>query len=94
MLAYNSDWCDDAFLAAWWAGPAAYPINMRWSEAEMLHALRDGNDPLLLADEAFARRAQILARQLPALRAPRRCWRMGITTHDVQRGGSELAAIL
>ena len=110
VLAHNSDWCVEAFLAVWWAGAVICPINTRWSEAEMLHALRDCDSRTLLADEAFAHPAQILARQVPALRTrltlgggagaddsaacAETLLAAGAPVNDARRGGNELAAIL
>ena len=69
VLAHNSDHCAEAFLAAWWAGLAMVPLNTRWSATELLHALRDCDSRLLLADAAFADQAQSLAPQVAGLRA-------------------------
>ncbi|SDM08477.1 long-chain acyl-CoA synthetase [Oryzisolibacter propanilivorax] len=109
LLALNSDWCVEAFLAAWWAGAVPCPINTRWSEAEMLHALRDCDARVLLVDADFAAQGPALARQLPALRA---LWHLGAgaalagvarveeliaataPVPDARRGGDALATIL
>ena len=110
VLAHNPDWCVEAFLAAWWTGAVICPINTRWSEAEMLNALRDCDSRMLLADEAFANQVQILARQVPTLRirltlgsgagaddsaaCAKTLLTAGAPVHDARRGGNELAAIL
>src|SRR5690606_25968558 len=54
LLAPNTDQLVLALLACWWRGAVACPLNTRWSEAEIAHALEDSGAALLLVDEAFA----------------------------------------
>ena len=67
LLAHNSDYCVEAFLATWWAGGVVCPLNTRWSSAEMQHALRDVQPRLLLADAALLPGAQALPEHPPVL---------------------------
>lgn len=54
ILAPNTDQLVLAILACWWRGAVACPLNIRWSDAELGHALDDSDAALLLVDETFA----------------------------------------
>ncbi len=62
MLAHNSDRYSEFFLAVWWAGGVANPLNTRWSAPEIAYSLNDCASRVLLVDDAFAA-------QVPAIRA-------------------------
>ena len=53
MLALNSDRYLEYQMAVVWAGGVLNPINIRWSAAEIIHALNDSASTILLVDEAF-----------------------------------------
>ncbi len=109
VLAQNSDWCIEAFMAVWWAGGVVCPLNTRWSSAELLHGLQDGQSRLLLVDGNFAAQAEALLPKAPDLcavlfmgdgHAPpgmARAQDLMATTapaEDVRLGGDALAIIL
>ena len=53
MLAHNSARYVEFFLAAWWLGAAANPVNTSWSVAEIAYALKDCDCGVLLVDDQF-----------------------------------------
>jgi long-chain acyl-CoA synthetase len=53
MLAVNSDCYLEFYLATWWAGAIATPVNTRWSAAEIVYSLNDSSVSLLLIDSNF-----------------------------------------
>ena len=69
MLSPNNDALVVQLFACWWLGAVACPLNVRWSVAELRHALGDCGARLLLVDAAHARAAselQDIATVLPA----------------------------
>ncbi|MFH8618667.1 long-chain-fatty-acid--CoA ligase [Streptomyces sp. NPDC017979] len=54
ILTLNSDRVHESFLAIWWIGAAAHPLNARWSSAEIAYALNDSGAEVLLVDDDFA----------------------------------------
>lgn len=54
LLAANDDRLVQALFACWWLGAVACPLNVRWTAAELKHALADSEPTLLLADEVLA----------------------------------------
>ncbi|MBT2322752.1 AMP-binding protein [Variovorax paradoxus] len=54
LLAPNTDHLVLAILACWWLGAVACPLNVRWSSAELAHALADSDASLLLVDAALS----------------------------------------
>jgi acyl-CoA synthetase (AMP-forming)/AMP-acid ligase II len=54
LLAPNTDQLIQGLLACWWAGAVACPLNTRWSDAELAHALDDSQASLLLLDDSRA----------------------------------------
>ncbi|MEO6319647.1 MAG: long-chain fatty acid--CoA ligase [Polaromonas sp.] len=53
MLAVNSDCYLEFYLATWWAGAIASPVNTRWSAAEIIYSLNDSGTSVLLIDSNF-----------------------------------------
>lgn len=53
MLAVNSDAYLEFYLATWWAGGIACPVNTRWSAAEIVYSLNDSGSSVLLIDSNF-----------------------------------------
>ena len=53
MLAVNSDCYLEFYLAVWWAGAIATPVNTRWSAAEIIYSLNDSGTSVLLVDSNF-----------------------------------------
>ncbi|MFF8955349.1 long-chain fatty acid--CoA ligase [Streptomyces sp. NPDC014894] len=73
MLALNSDRVHEYFLATWWIGAAAHPINVRWSPAEIAYAVADSGTEVLLVDDAFSAAVPELRERCPGLRAVVHC---------------------
>jgi acyl-CoA synthetase (AMP-forming)/AMP-acid ligase II len=96
MLSPNNDALVVQLFACWWLGAVACPLNVRWSVAELRHALADCGARLLLADAAHARAASELADLVTVLPAE------ALEAHarelapidDTRTGGDALAAIL
>ncbi|HVR53912.1 MAG TPA: long-chain fatty acid--CoA ligase [Pseudorhodoferax sp.] len=53
LLSANSDRYLEFFMASWWAGAIACPVNMRWSAAEMAYALDDAQVRVLLVEHSY-----------------------------------------
>src|SRR5438067_10184028 len=69
MLSPNNDSLIVQLFACWWLGAVACPLNVRWSVAELRHALADCGARLLLVDVAHAsvaRELQDIVSVLPA----------------------------
>ncbi|MGQ0622904.1 MAG: long-chain-fatty-acid--CoA ligase [Panacagrimonas sp.] len=109
MLALNSDRVIEHYLATFWAGGVASPVNIRWSAAEVVHGLRDCGASVLLVDDSFARLASTAAAELPELRhlihigdgplpEGMQSYETLIATHapveDLHRHGDDLAFVL
>jgi acyl-CoA synthetase (AMP-forming)/AMP-acid ligase II len=92
LLAPNSDRLVQGLLACWWIGAVACPLNIRWSAAELEHALRDSGACLLLADESLKPAATAVP-QL-GLAAFAEAAREHNPAPDTRTGGDALAAIL
>src|SRR5438045_4586213 len=60
MLSPNNDALIVHLFACWWLGAVACPLNVRWSVAELRHALDDCGAQLLLFDAALASTAREL----------------------------------
>ncbi|MFE1356629.1 AMP-binding protein, partial [Kitasatospora phosalacinea] len=73
ILALNSDRVHEAFFATWWSAAAAQPMNVRWSPAELAHAVQDSGTELLLVDDAFAPLVPDLRERCPGLRTVVHC---------------------
>jgi acyl-CoA synthetase (AMP-forming)/AMP-acid ligase II len=58
ILSLNSDRYLEFYLAIWWAGGAANPVNIRWSAAEIAYSLDDCGTRLLIVDDAFVETAK------------------------------------
>ena len=107
ILSLNSDRYLEAYLAVAWAGAVIVPLNIRWSAAENLDALRDCRPKALLFDKTFAPIAQALGEALPDLalvyaddgEAPGRAYgyeallALSEPIADAMRQGSDLAGI-
>src|SRR5437763_9333197 len=96
MLSPNNDALIVQLFACWWLGAVACPLNVRWSVAELRHALGDCGAQLLLFDAALASTARelqgsatVLAAETLAAQA-----RELAPLADTRTGGDALAAIL
>ena len=69
MLSPNNDALVVQLFACWWLGAVACPLNLRWSVAELRHALADCGARLLLVDAAHASAARELAGTVAVLPA-------------------------
>ena len=67
MLGQNSDRFLEYYVACWWAGAVANPVNARWAPAEMAFSLRDCPTQVLIVDDAFQALVPELRRLAPAL---------------------------
>lgn len=68
MLSLNSDRYLELFFAVWWGGGVVNPLNIRWSAAEIAHALDHCDTRILVVDETFAAAAIELSEQSRSLR--------------------------
>lgn len=82
--------------ACWWLGAVACPLNLRWSVAELRHAVADCGATLLLADATLAGPAAELAERCTVLDAEAFATEAaGLAPRpDSRTGGDALAAIL
>jgi long-chain acyl-CoA synthetase len=94
LLAPNTDELVQALLACWWLGAVACPLNVRWSEPELAHALADSEATLLLVDESVAHAAQDTAVARLSLDHFARQAQSLPPVADTRTGGDALAAIL
>lgn len=53
ILALNSDYYLEYYLAVLWAGGAVVPLNTRWSVKENAYSLKDSATKMLFVDDAF-----------------------------------------
>lgn len=67
ILALNSDFYLESYLAIAWAGAVCVPLNVRWSPLEVADALNDCSPRVLLADATFAAVALELGRDRTGL---------------------------
>jgi len=67
ILSLNSDRYLEVYLATAWAGAVVVPLNIRWTLAENLDALRDCRPKMLLFDKTFAEIGLALGQALPGL---------------------------
>ncbi|MEO8249536.1 MAG: long-chain-fatty-acid--CoA ligase [Burkholderiales bacterium] len=67
MLGVNSDRYLEFYLASWWAGAIASPVNTRWSAAEIVYSLNDAGTRVLLVDRAFLHLVPEIEAQTQAL---------------------------
>ena len=96
MLSPNNDALVVQLFACWWLGAVASPLNVRWSVAELRHALGDCAARLLLVDAAHAGAAselQDIAAVLPADALAAQARELGPLA-DTRSSGDALAAIL
>jgi acyl-CoA synthetase (AMP-forming)/AMP-acid ligase II len=58
ILSLNSDRYLEYVLAVFWAGGVINPVNIRWSDAEIVYSLDDSEATMLLVDDHFAPAAE------------------------------------
>lgn len=58
MLSQNSAQYLVYYLATWWSGGVANPVNTRWSASEIAYSLNDSETRLMLVDDAFLQTAR------------------------------------
>ncbi|OYO26746.1 fatty-acid--CoA ligase [Janthinobacterium sp. PC23-8] len=68
ILAMNSDRYLEVVMASFWGGAAVMPINTRWSDAEISHALADCAPSILVVDEHFVARLPAILAQAASVR--------------------------
>jgi long-chain acyl-CoA synthetase len=68
IMALNSDRYHEFFLATWWLGAVAHPVNIRWSSAEVAYAVNDSATEVILLDDTFAALAPALRERCTVLR--------------------------
>ena len=68
ILSFNSDRYLEFYLAIWWAGGAANPVNIRWSAAEIAYSLDDCGTQILIVDDAFVDTAHTVAKSSKVLK--------------------------
>jgi acyl-CoA synthetase (AMP-forming)/AMP-acid ligase II len=96
MLSPNNDALVVQLFACWWLGAVACPLNVRWSVAELRHALGDCGARLLLVDAVHAGAAselQDIAASLPAEALAAQAQQLR-PLEDSRTGGDALASIL
>ena len=96
MLSPNNDALIVQLFACWWLGAVACPLNVRWSVAELRHALGDCGARLLLVDAANAGAAiemRNIVTVLPAEMLAAHAQELD-PLDDTRTGGEALAAIL
>lgn len=96
LLSPNNDALVVQLFACWWLGAVACPLNVRWSVAELRHALGDCAARLLLVDAAHAGAAselQDIVALLPADALTAQAHELA-PLEDTRTGGDALAAIL
>ena len=96
MLSPNNDALIVQLFACWWLGAVACPLNLRWSLAELRHALTDCGARLLLVDAAHASAARELQGTVAVLPAETLAAQAQDLSplDDTRTGGDALAAIL
>jgi acyl-CoA synthetase (AMP-forming)/AMP-acid ligase II len=90
ILARNSDRFAELLLAVPWANGVLHPLNIRWSAAEIAHALDEAGTDIVFVDEGFVAAARTVVRmgdEYEALIAGAR------PVEDARRGGDALAAL-
>jgi acyl-CoA synthetase (AMP-forming)/AMP-acid ligase II len=108
ILALNSDFYHDYFLAVPWADAIINPVNTRWSTAEIAYSLRDCDTRVLLVDDTHAALIPELRAAVPQLQfvlylgsgeCPEDALDVEVLINrhepiaDVRRGGDALAGI-
>ena len=68
MLSLNSDRYVEYFLAAWWAGAVANPVNTRWSVQEIAYSLVDCDSRVLIVDDQHLPLVDSILAQAPCVR--------------------------
>lgn len=67
MLGLNSDRYLEYYLAVPWAGGMVNPINFRWTQVEIEHALRDSRSRILFVDDSFSGHVEAFRASCPDL---------------------------
>lgn len=99
LLAPNHDLLVRALYACWWLGVVACPLNVRWSAAEVEHAVSDSGAKLLIIDagpgltQGSGLLAGVRVDVLDFDALAREAGEQNPRT-DVRAGGDQLAAIL
>jgi len=103
LLATNSAPAIGLMFACWWVGAVFCPLNTRWADAELAHALTDCEPVAVFADAAHRQRVEAL---LPlqglhgADTGKPRCLRIdepppaAALLRDARAGGADLAALI
>jgi long-chain acyl-CoA synthetase len=96
LLSPNNDALVVQLFACWWLGAVACPLNVRWSVAELRHAVADCGARLLLVDASLPRATGELQDSVTVLPAEALAAQAhGLQPlHDSRTGGDSLAAIL
>ena len=96
MLSPNNDALIVQLFACWWLGAVACPLNVRWSVAELRHALGDCAARLLLVDASLAGAARELQSTTTVLSVETLAAQAQdlAPLEDTRTGGDALAAIL
>src|SRR5512132_2871501 len=96
MLSPNNDSLIVQLFACWWLGAVACPLNVRWSVAELRHALGDCGARLLLVDASLAGAARELQGTTTVLSVETLAAQAQdlAPLEDTRTGGDALAAIL
>ena len=96
LLSPNNDALIVQLFACWWLGAVACPLNVRWSAAELRHALGDCGASLLVVDPAHADTAREFEETVTLVPAEALAMRSRDCTpiEDSRTGGEALAAIL
>lgn len=53
ILSMNSDRYLESYLAIWWLGAVANPVNTRWSVPEIVYSLNDCDSAVMIVDDTF-----------------------------------------
>ena len=96
LVSPNDDDMVIDLLTCWWLGVVACPLNLRWSAAELDHALTDCGAALLLADTACAPAVAHITAPVTVMDNRQLAARAAVLQpmEDSRTGGDALAAIL
>jgi acyl-CoA synthetase (AMP-forming)/AMP-acid ligase II len=92
ILAPNSDRYAELLLAVPWANGVLNPVNVRWSAAEVAHALQESETGILFVDDSFASLAEG-ARTVVRMGDYEDLISSAEPIDDARRGGHALAAL-
>jgi acyl-CoA synthetase (AMP-forming)/AMP-acid ligase II len=109
MLALNSDRYMEYVYATWWAGAVIAPLNVRWSQAELIDGLEDSGARVLLVGDGFEAQAAPLRERVASIEAVIHCGDGAVpegllgyealiasasAVEDARRSGDDLAALM